>query len=267
MKKTVLLLITLFSLFISNSLFSQDQIIKKNNEVINCRVREIGTTEVKYNLPDFPEDVLFSIDNAQVRKVVFASKQERLIVDELNNPDNYLDDRKNAIKIDFLSPLTGNTTFAYEHSMKPGQSFEATMGIIGLGFDPSDRDAWGTFFRIGYKFIQSPDFYFSRMRYAHLLKGGYVKPEIAFGYFTQYDSRDYWPPNNIPEREEVFTLTIQLVLGKQWIFNNSFLVDFFVGVGYGFDGGDGDYYYGYAIAPSEFPVSGSAGLKIGYLFK
>ena len=265
MKKLAVFFTLLCSLLISGVILGQDQIHKKNNEVIDCKVREIGTDAVKYNLPNYPDHVLFTIDNLQVRKVVFANGEEKLFVDEMYNPENYADHHKNAFKIDFLSPLTGNTTFAYEHSMKPGQSLEATLGIIGLGFDPGDRHATGTFFRFGYKFIRTPDFYVSRMRYAHLLKGGYVKPELAFGYYTQNDNRDY-TTNPGSEREQVLTFTIQLILGKQWIFNNVFLVDFFVGVGYGFDDGDGDYHYGYVIAPSEFPISSSAGLKIGFLF-
>jgi hypothetical protein len=248
---------------------AQDLIHKRNQEIIDCRVTEVGTDNVKYKLEEYGDEVVFSIETEQVLKVVFENGTEKYFTRSMDNPENYLDNKKHALKIDFMSPLTGNTTFAYERSLKPGASIEGTLGIIGIGFDPGDVNPAGAFLRFGYKFIKSPDFYFSRLRYSHILKGTYFKPEIAFGYYSQ-DVTEYNVPPGTPyaqtSRQGTFSGTIQLVIGKQWVINNAFLVDFFVGVGYGFDDGDGDYHYGYAIAPSEFPVSGSTGLKVGFLF-
>ena len=64
------------------------------------------------------------------------------------------------------------------------------MGIIGLGIDPGEVNPAGFFTKGGIKFIKSPDFFMRGMRYAHVLKGGYVKPEIAIGYFSQDDYYD-----------------------------------------------------------------------------
>jgi hypothetical protein len=245
---------------------AQDLIIKRNQDTISCDIREMGSETVKYLLPDYPDDVLFALDNDKIRKVIFENGKEKLFIPEMENPENYADNNKNAIKVDFLSPLTGNLTFAYEHSLKPGASVEGTLGIIGLGVNVGNRAARGTFVKFGYKFIKSPDFYISKMRYAHVLKGGYIKPEIVFGYYTEDGEQDQ-SPNSTSNREEVFSFGIHLVLGKQWVLNNVFLVDFSAGVGYGFDNiGDGGYHFGFVNSTSEVPISGTAGLRIGYLF-
>ena len=263
--KITLVIIFIFALG-THYLVAQDLIIKRTHDTISCDIKEMGSESVKYLLPDYPDDVLFAIDNDKILKVVFENGKEKLFIQEMDNPENYAENNKNAIKVDFISPLTGNLTFAFEHSLKPGASIEGTMGIIGLGVNVDDLNARGTFFKFGYKFIKSPDFYFNKMRYAHVLKGGYVKPEMAFGYYTQDVNTDQNP--NSSSREEVLSFCLHLVLGKQWVFNNVFLVDFSVGVGYGFDSlGDGGYRYGYSNSPSEVPISGTAGLRIGYLFK
>jgi len=263
-----LLLVSLFG-------FSQDQIIKKNNDTLNCKIKEVAMDEIKYSLPDFPSDVSFSVDKDVVHKVVFSNGKELVIKKEMTNPANYIDDKKNAIKLDFLSPLTGNLTLSYERSLKPARSIEGTIGIIGLGADPNDLDPRGVFTKFAMKFIKSPDFYLRGMRYAHLLKGSYIKPEIQFGYYSRLNDMFYEDPYGYyggyyQERKENITFAIMLNIGKQWVFDNSFLVDWYVGVGYGFDSNDdsySEYHYSFAHAGDDLPLSFTAGLKIGFLFK
>jgi len=267
MKIRTLPLIIIGLILFSGNIFGQDKIHKRNQEIIDCKIKEIGTESIKYSLADYPEDVLFAIDKDKVLKVIFEDGREMDFMVELSNPENYVDNKKNAIKLDFISPLTGNTTFAFEHSLKPGRSIEAGLGIIGLGYMPRDRDSKGVFLRFGYKFIKSPDFYFSKMRYSHILKGGYVKPEVSFGYYSETVSHYYGTAEVSSSKEQTFTGSIHLILGKQWVFDNSFLVDFFGGIGYGFNGGDKEYQYGYINASTDFPLSFSGGLKVGFLFK
>ncbi len=267
MKTIKLVLLIVFVTAFSIGVDAQDIIIKKNADTIPCKVKEIGSDEIKYTLPGYPSDVLFTITKDKTTKLIFENGQEMTFQDEMDNPLNYADQNKNAIKFDFLSPLTGNSTFAYERSLKPGQSIEATLGIIGLGFDPNEINPRGSFVKFGMKFIKSPDFYLQGMRYAHILKGSYIKPEIGFGYYSK-ESEVYnncWDSYYTTERKEYFSVVLQLVIGKQWIINDVFLVDFYGGVGYGFDDKEGEYHFGYAITP-EIPLSFSAGLKIGILF-
>ena len=144
-----------------------------------------------------------------------------------------------------------------------------------MGIDPNDNDPRGAFLKFGMKFIKSPDFYLRGMRYAHILKGAYVKPEISFGYYSKdFEYYDYSNPyhyNYVTERESIATGAFHLDIGKQWVYDDAFLVDFFFGIGYGFttqqDNYDPTYQYGYMIASEVVPISFSAGLKLGFLLK
>ncbi len=262
-------------LIMSQPAISQDQIIKNNKDTIPCKVREIGMDEIKYSLPEYPTDLLFSIDKENVDRIVFGNGQEMTFQHELTNPDNYLDNKRNAIKVDFLSPLTGNTTLYYERSIRPGRSIEASLGLIGLGKNVGEYNASGVFLKFGPKFIKSPDFYLRGMRYAHVLKGTYVKPELTLGYYARTFENwfyDGYMENYRKERKSVFSGAILLNVGKQWVFDNSFLVDFFFGVGYGFDSigdeyFDDNYHFSFIKVDDEIPLSFSAGLKMGGLFK
>lgn len=268
--KRIYLFVVFSMLLLNSAVFAQDIIMKKNNELIKCKIKEIGLDEVKYILPEYSEDVMLSIDKDDIIKIIFENGKEMEFQQKMTNPETYSDNKKNILKIDFLSPITGNTTFGYERSLRPGRSFEANLGIIGLGTNPDEENAGGAFVKFGYKFIKDPDFYLRGMRYAHILKGGYVKPELAFGFYSHdtWNYDDYYY-NHETRREDVFSGTIQLVLGKQWVFDNTFAVDIYGGVGYGFSTSESGtaYHYGYTIADSDFPIAVSGGLKIGWLFK
>jgi len=262
-------IITIFLFVIlSFSAFSQDKIIKKSGAVIDCKVTEIAADEVKYYYPENPK-LIFGIDKVLVEKIEFSTGE--VIVMEKNtfkNPEYYLDQHKHALKINFTSPLTGSTELVYEQSVKPGKSWEIALGIIGLGFDPQDYNPRGVFGKFAYKFMKDPDFYMQRMHYAHILKGSYIAPEIALRYMA-YDSSDYYYYNNTSvdnsQRKEKFGMAILLKFGKQWVFDDSFLVDIFGGVGYGFGGDDYDTLnYGFIVA-SEVPVAFTGGIRIGWV--
>ncbi len=271
--KSILISLTMLVAFLQ-VIRSQDLIILKSHDTISCKIKEIGTDDIKYSLPDYPSDVNFSIEKDKVQKVVFSNGKEMSFQQEMSNPENYIDNKKNAIKVDFISPITGNTTLGYERSIKPGQSMEAALGIIGLGKTSNDINPAGVFMKFGIKFIKTPDFYMRGMRYSHILKGGYIKPEIAVSVYsrdyTTYDYNYIFPYSSTTTRTSgsVVSGAVLLNIGKQWIFDNSFLVDFYGGVGYGFQNGkyDGGYQYGYLIIAEDVPLTFSAGLKIGFLF-
>jgi len=268
MKSKLFSICTISFLLISQLAIAQDIIIKKDSTSIKCKIKEIGIDEIKYTLPDYSSEVAFAIAKDNVARIIFENGKEMSFQKEMNNPENYNDDKKNALKINFLSPLYGSTSFSYERSLKPSRSIEGTIGIIGMGLDQRDENPGGAFAKFGYKFIKDPDFYLRGMRYAHILKGAYVKPEFSFGVFER-DASDYYEPQSMGNtRETVYSGVLQIIGGKQWIIDNAFLIDFYAGVGYGYSSAnETSYYYGYSIANSSFPISASAGLKIGFLFK
>ena len=268
-------LITLLFILLAINAISQDKIIKKNADIINCKVTEIAADEVKYYYSD-NQKLIFGIDKALVEKIEFATGE--IIVIENNSFENseyYANQSKHALKINFLSPLAGSTEFIYEQNIKPGKSWETGIGIIGLGADPQDINPRGVYGKFAYKFMRNPDFYSTKMHYSHILKGAYFAPEIAVRYMSfdshnydyYYDSNGNYHSNNSDERKNLFSMAFLLKLGKQWIFDDSFLLDIYGGVGYGF--GANDYEgltYGFIVAPNEFPIAFTGGIRIGWVF-
>lgn len=273
--KTLQRIALMVLMVIATTLNAQDMILKKNSEIIHCKIKEVGLDEIKYQLPDYPADVVFSIDKDKIVKVIFENGKELEFRKEMTNPTNYEDNKKNAFKIDFLSPLSGNTTLYYERSLKPGRSIEGAIGLVGLGIKHDSEAAAGLFVKAGYKFIKDPDFYLRGMRYAHILKGSYVKPELIFGVhhrnYTDHIWDSFYQYNPVQRSETVVSGAIQIVFGKQWVFDNAFLVETFSGIGYGFTSMNRDnfnpYHYGYSVGGSGFPISASWGMKIGFLNK
>jgi hypothetical protein len=263
-------ILTFFLLaFISFSAIAQDKIIKKSGAIIEAKVTEIAVDEVKYYYAENPK-LVFGIDKVLVEKIEFSTGE--VIVMEKNsfrNSEYYVDQNKHALKINFLSPLMGSTEFVYEQSIKPGKSWETALGIIGIGFDPQDNNAAGVYGKFAFKFMKDPDFYMQRMHYAHILKGAYFAPEIGLRYMA-YDSYNYYYYSNYynesRDREKEFSMAILLKFGKQWVFDNSFLVDLYGGIGYGIGSDDNDALpYGFIVTP-EVPLSFTGGLRIGWVF-
>lgn len=186
MKAFTFVIIMIFSV----ASYAQDKIVKKTGDIINCEVTEVGLGEIKYFYEN-KSKVTFTIDKALVSKIIFATGEEISIEsDNLKNPEFYADQGKRAFKIGFLSPLSGSTELVYEQSIKPGKSWETSIGIVGLGFDFGDVKPRGAYGKFAYKFMRTPSFYTNRMRYAHILKGGYFAPELSVRYMA-FDSYDY----------------------------------------------------------------------------
>ena len=266
MKPKVYLLSVFLLLCAMQSILAQDRIIKRDGDIIDCKVAEIGFEEIKYIQAEYGPDLQFGILKSKVDRIIFADGKE-LIIDhletaretaEMNSADLFLVQRRNAIKMAFLSPLTGVTAFSYERALKPGRSMEFTLSLIGLGFN-NPEDAVGLGLKAGYKFIRSPDHYIRGMRYAHILKGGYVKPEFAF---ARYNLRS--------KDEEVIKAALIVNLGKQWVFSDVFLVDLYIGLGYGMTSSrieDPEYPHDFVVVDPQFPLAMDAGFRLGFLIK
>jgi len=253
-----LLVIILFSSF---KLSAQDRIIKTDGDTIVCKVKEVSTDEVKYILPETSLDIVFGIDKNHIHKIILENGKELIFSHSLYGAKTYENQKKHALKFNFLAPLTGNTTFSYERLIRPSRSWEVSLGLIGLGDDIDDEDPRGAFAKFGMKFIKSPDFYLKGMRYAHVLKGTYVKPEIAFSAYS-YD-------HNYSERVNNWAIALNIVVGKQYVFNDIFLLDMYFGLGYGFSGNKdcGAYHYGFSGGNEDTALTVTGGLKIGILLK
>ena len=177
------------------------------------------------------------------------------------------DQKKRAIKMEFFSPLTGNTTLGYESYIKDWLSWEVKVGVIGIGTDVNDSNPAGVFFKGGPKFKLNPDFVTSDLKGAHLLGGKYIRPEIAFSQYTE--SVQTFDGNiSRSERESFTSIAFLITYGRQYVLADLMTLDYHVGLGYGYNSSDeGRYDYGFATSDPSFPLAFSAGFTVGFLLK
>ena len=168
--------------------------------------------------------------------------------------------KKSIIKIEFFSPLTGNTTFGYERYLKNFTSIEAKSGIIGLGKKIGDYRDSGMFLKIGPKFKLKPEYATDGTFGTHLLRGSYIRPEIGLAIFDHQEV--------FSSSKTITSATILINYGNQYILGDIMSLDWHIGLGYGFSSDDDQgYYYGYSAGDSEFPMSISSGFTLGILLK
>lgn len=272
--KSFLLLIGCF--FLSLTGIAQDKLHKKNGQIVNAKVTEVGLGEIKYLLADEQEGPVYVIEKSQLIKIVFASGRVETYQQRLKDPSLYDDQRKSAVKLNFLSPLFGHTWLSYEKSQAPGRSIEWSLSLIGLGKDISFDDYYfdpvsgqsvryrrrpaGAAVGFGYKFIKTPDFLNRDIRYAHILQGSYLKP---VAYLGVYRENMVITKNNLPEegRRTIVYGSLMMEFGKQWIVGERMVLDMFFGAGYCFDNIDNDNTY--LTYSDEFSAFHYTNMKIG----
>ena len=269
--KKIYFIVLCFSV-LSAPCFAQDRIIKITNDTIMCQVKEVGDDEVKYTQKDFRGDLIFGIDKNKVSRIIFSDGKELTFKDSMYDPAKYEKQHKNALKVGFLSPLFGATSFTFEHSLRPGDSWEVTLGIIGLGSDITNNSPSGAYLKLGYKFIRSPDFYLKGMQYSHILKGAYIRPEVCFSTYSFKSGLMYDYFGNLitdsNSRKTNTMFAIMLNFGKQWVFQDRFLIDWFTGAGYGFGSTNSDnpFHYAFLGGSSGTAFAITSGIRIGVLF-
>lgn len=270
-------------LLLGFSSFAQDKIYKKDKSVIECKIVDIGSNEVKYLELDMTDGPTMSIDVDLILKIVLSSGRVIEFKNPLNDPNSYIENKKRAIKLHFLSPLLEHLAFSYEKSIKPGRSFESSIGFIGIGFDtdPSNKSS-GIVVSSGYKFMKTPDFYSQRYKYAHILKGSYIKPQILLSvYGNEYEDTFFPIGSNQQEskKRNIVAGALVINIGKQVVYDNLFVVDYSFGLGYGFSnqnrggGINGEFddsfrinHYGYLVADTDVPVAVTLTIKTGFLW-
>ena len=276
MKKFILTLV-LFGT--AMSLQAQDMIIYKDKTIEEVKIVEVTPDYIKYREFEAPEDaVIFSVERDYIKKLVFESGRVMdLSLEMINDNRVYAGQRDRAIKLD-VAGVSGNYTFiTYEQAIDPGTSWEGGVIFIGAGSQSnfwSDENAMGAGVNMGYKFKRAPNFYMQRMRYGHILRGAYIKPNMFVNIFN-YDMVDYdHPPDPVTftyptTREFAVAGSLQLDFGNQLVFSDRFLVDYAVGIGYGFTTKDTwnltNYGFYGGLGSDLSPYTYNFTLRVGYL--
>ena len=252
----------LLFLFGANELSAQDVIhFKSKKDPIQVKVIEIGTGEIKYKLWEEKEDgLVYVVEKTAVTRVEFQNGRTEFFGQETMDMEVYFEGQKTrALKISFLGPMIGFTSFTYEQSIKPGHSWEVKATLPGLGIDPDeDRNVKGFIGSIGYKLLKKPSFVTSDLRRRHILQGGYIKPELFIGH-SSFNEYRYFVQGD--ERKSSTTFGLLLNLGKQWVFGEAFVLDISGGLGFG----GGETIRGYYMS-SGGNIAGSIAVDIGFVF-
>ena len=194
--------------------------------------------------------------------IAFASQSVAQQIDT-----DYAKNKKKAIKFEFFSPLTGNSTIGYESYIKDWLSWEAKVGFIGLNIGTaSDINQSGFLIKGGPKFKLNPDFVTDDLKGAHLLSGKYIRPEIVFSQYTE-DFKGYNGSLEL-QRQSFTSFAFLITYGHQYVLANIMTLDYHFGLGYGYSSAkDGKYNYSHSSGDSSFPIAVSAGFTIGVLLK
>ncbi len=191
---------------------------------------------------------LFIINNAFAQEIILE-------------PDSVL--KKKVIKVEFFSPLTGNLTFGYEKYLKDFTSIEMRLGIIGIGTQEF-YNATGIFVKAGPKFKLKPSYATKGTFGTHLLRGSYIRPEIAFSVFN-WKTDDIYSDN---EEKNIRSVALLINYGRQFVLGKIMSLDWHVGIGYGISNDDTQgYYFGYTAGDGSFPIAFSTGFTLGFLMK
>lgn len=266
------------------------------------QVIEILDNEITYKAWPVDEDMpALTEDKVNILFIIMSDgKLIRFNKDPFRNNASFATNKHQAIKIDMLSYLFNAVSLSYERNIKPGKSLEVGLGIIGLGVsDEEQYDNTGFFIRAGFKFFHPPENKTNHIRYAHVMKGAYIRPELVVKTFTfdriiyrsEYIAsiHDYKYYSIITENK-INAAALMVNIGQQWVFNNRFCFDMFFGIGtgggkeyqsekqkteinystfiYGKDGLDHDTGVGQGFISSNNTISLSlqCGFKFGFLF-
>jgi len=276
MKQIFVSIIGLF--LILSSSYSQDKIYRNNGKIIEAKILEIGSNEIRYKEFQNLDGPVYIVETDRIKKVVFANGTVQKFQDNYKDPERYAGQLNKAVKLNFLSPLYGYTEFGFEKSTGVGKGYELSLGFIGLGkseiieynfnntspLQTVKRHQAGVFISGGYKFGKLPDFIlFGRTRMTHLMQGTYAKPILYFGHYTENQIVDKGNSIEGVEKQHVTFGALQIEIGHQWVFGDKFLLDLYEGIGYGVDNKKDTYSYYYSDPFADASAFNYANARLG----
>lgn len=278
-------LVLLFIIAGTFEFLAQDIIHFKDGKKVEAQVNKVTSETIEYKFHDRPDGPTFEVNAREIEKIRFANGSTYSLDDApVNDEIFYVENKRNIIKLHLFQLLLNTTEIGYEHVTRPGFSWEASIGVTGLGIDMQDvYNDKAVYVRVAPKFIKVPKTRRNINRTDHILKGLYFKPELMIGRHSGEFYQSYYDPITGLYRSEYLTHktmmgSLNIVGGMQWIIGNAFSIDIFGGLGIGLfnspesSGFEGDFFYNYynvsnglsVISPGGF--SSTVGLKIGYLF-
>lgn len=162
----------------------------------------------------------------------------------------------NAVKVTFLSWITGSTKVSYERAFARHQTGEICGSVIGAGYDKFRNKPQGFTLRYGHKFFLAGNSDGG-------LRGFYLRPEAIYSHFS-YNAQD--TQQRTPARMGALLATTgyQMSVGR-------LLVDAWVGGGYAWGvPAETGYHHGFALwdlyGKRNDNIALSFSVRLGYCF-
>lgn len=300
MKKIIYLLLFLCSYVATRS--QSDTLYTKNKQKIACKIIEINDVEVKYRLAAAADGPMYVLHREKLMKYTLSNGiTEVLVPDEMliENQHAAIMDRRTVVKISPFSFVNSQISFAYEKVLKVGTNLDVEAGYVNnnINYDyPLSQNYYygatrpfytGAYIKPGVKFFVGQDFSLKGMRYAHPLKGRYIKLDLAASFlkfdniqmmtYTQYNL----PPEIYKTNVTTFAYGAFVNYGRQFILGNILTLEYYIGVGFtsasttysnaeykraagGRENFNVSNYHGFMRTPG-LGISGTAGFRIGYI--
>lgn len=305
--KTKIVFFLLFSCF-GAGLAQTDTLYTRKNQKIPCKIFEINEYEIKYGMVDGP---MIVIDKSQVIKYRLSNGYTEILTrDELlvDNEHQEIIKSRAVIKIHPFSLINNQVSLAFEKVIKVGMNMDVEAGYINsemnqyslfgnnnnFSYGASRPTSTGAYVKPGLKFFLGQDYSVKGLKYAHPLKGRYIKLDLAFSYLnyknitSQYGYQYYPPQQQMTISTDITSIAFGgfVNYGRQFILGNLLTMEYYIGVGY--TGQNNNYsnpaylstvnpYYGSineATSISNYHgfmriplvgLSGTAGFRIGYI--
>ncbi|MCE3228328.1 MAG: hypothetical protein K0S32_2879 [Bacteroidetes bacterium] len=299
MKKLVF---TLFLAVCSLISFSQSDTLYTAKKKIPCKIYEINEFEIKYRMASALDGPVYVIDKSTVKKYTLSNGfTEMLMRDEMSLEHEHGDimNNRQVIKIHPFSFAFNHASVSYEKVIKVGMNMDVEVGYINSSInDQYNLNGYsrvfhsGAYIKPGVKFFLGQDFSIKGLKYAHPLKGRYIKLDVAASYinYQNLEAVEWtnWstPSRTVTSNMNAFSYGAFVNYGRQFILGNILTMDYYVGVGFTglsysysnpeFSNLNNLYYYrdyapanlfnfyGFYRTPS-FGISFTAGFRIGYI--
>lgn len=312
MKRLVLFIAVLL---IAKFAVSQTDTIFAGKKAIPCKIVEISESEFKYKRADLPDGPVYVIDRVKVNKYTLASGYSEIVVpDELSVEHEHREilGNREVIKVQPFSLALNYISVGYEKVIKVGTNLDIEAGYInnsmttsqsfysyGVSSHFGNPYCYGFYFKPGVKFFLGQDFSVKGLKYAHPLKGRYIRLDFAVSYVNVQNVTSAIRTNTYPYyysttgyvSTDISSVCIGGLInyGRQFILGNVLTLDYYFGIGYSFqtysysnpdylttalsntwnqrpsDQGGNIFRYGALLRIPGVGVSGSAGLKLGYI--
>jgi len=228
-----------------------DTLFTNKNQKIACKIYEINEFEIRYRMANALDGPVYVIDKSSIRKYTLSNGYSELIIpDELSleNEHKEIIGNREVIKFSPFGIAFNHISLSYEKVIKVGMNIDAEAGFINssinngsfsnAGMNPN-RYHVGAYIKPGIKFFLGQDFSVKGLKYAHPLKGRYVKLDIALAYLnfqgietTLYPSYTYQYPSP-PMTSTIISTDLNAFsyggfvnYGRQFILGNILTLDY-----------------------------------------